>query len=486
LRSLQRELRGRFPPGGTPRAHGPDVVAPVRPTRRLPRGVVLALVACLVPATFALLRAWNSRLVADARLEARLEVLRAPAAVRVVEVRGAPGERVRAGDVLIVLASVAGEARRHAAEVAVRQAAARVAALEAGARLPDLDLGARVELALAARREALEARAELDVRTTEVETLRRERDRAEVELRLARADRAAGHASFEGRLREAAARLERARGASGLHALEVERLGGLAGDGLVSELALAERRAALEASLRTQDELSAALDARRLDQEAERAALARDEARDQARLAALDAAAASAVARRTAAAARAEELERLARERALLAPADADALVGLRARELELACLDLAAAQAELEAALEAGGGGDLRAAFDGEIEELRVAPGAVVAAGDALLSYHALDARVLVAYLPPEVARLLQDAQACTLVPEDGGAPLRARAGAAAPRLVPCPPELRPRDGPQVDLRVRLALEAAEPAELAARALDLRFQVVFDGRAGP
>lgn len=493
MRSLQRELRQRFPPREALRVRSQEASAPVVPARGTRWAWVVFLALMLGAGSAGAMRVWNGRIVADARLEAFRQVLRAPADVRVVELRCASGARVSAGEVLAVLAPVWGQARRRAAEVGVQRAQARLAALESGARLEGLDLSERVEGALEARREATAAAAELDVLTAEVAELEGERAALELELELAREDRRAGQASFEARSAEAASRLERERGDGEQRAFEVERLGRLAAEGLVSELVLSERRSALAASLRTQEELAAARDAVHLDQEAQRQGLERDSVRDAARLEALEARIASARARRDGALLREQEWSALSRERARLAPADGAALEELRERELELARIDLEQALAELAAAQEAGGGGELRAAFDGWVDSVEVVVGAQLESGAPLLGYHDRSTLALVAYVLPQEARRLERGARCTLVPEDGGPALEARVVEIAPRVVACPPDLWPAERETTDLRVRLRLECDAPQGLERLPLDLRFKVVFrslssesDGSDGP
>jgi multidrug resistance efflux pump len=453
---------------------------------RLARNVFLALLAAVSAGGVVWWRA-SRRVLVDGFVRASVVVAQAPARIRVTEVLVRPGERCLVGQPLVRLEALARDQERRALELAVEHARLRLLMAESGGELGQVDPARRHdELAEVQRRWVL---ASSEIAVAEADRVRQERRQAN--LTALRADlvgqhasemaaRQAERASLEARVRSAAARAE-------LGLVEAERATRLHGEGLLSEQDAQRTQAASTVERETLADARAALESHdRLAQaDAGRAAL--ELTRVAGDLAELELEIVAAQERVESARTELDAWGRLAHEKREGGPLHEADLLELRELELAMLFSELEVARSRLATFDGACGNTTLVAECAGIVDRVHVRIGAVVEAGETLVSYYDPAQIEILAFAPPDACAGILVGDACRLVVRGRDGPFPARVVALGSALEPCPPDIPSDDGERaLDLRRPIAIQPTARPEPGVFFPNERVAVVFEPETGP
>jgi hypothetical protein len=155
---------------------------------------------------------------------------------------------------------------------------------------------------------------------------------------------------------------------------------------------------------------------------------------------------------------------------------------GKQLRELELQLLrtDVAEAEALLGKFDEEMGNGLVLAEFDGIIDRIDVALGAIVDQDMPLLTYFDPTVQWVTAYVTPDLSKEALCGRTCRLFPEDSHTPLEGMVSSMGFTRVPCPPQLPEREGDSPDLRVPVHIDCDNRKKMSLLRPNMRVRVVF------
>ncbi len=365
----------------------------------------------------------------------------APAPVRVARLLCRDGQTVERGQVLALLEPVH-DPERDVLTSRLQRSKVRLALVQGGATLDEVDIGRRTESLVAAQLEL--QRAGNDARRAELEVagLTRSREALAAALHQDKTRKQGTVAVLQEQLREARARVEQA--TATLHekrerAAERQRLaeagitsGRDLAAALADEQAAAQEVAARQAAVLALEQAKGAASIDR-DLEGERATAA---------LAELDAAIATARATAEFASKESAAWRGTAARRDALLPRSSVPTTDLLALEVALLSAEVAEREAELGAHDHRVGRATIRAEHAGVVDRVHASEGAVLDAGQPLLTYFDPRAAWVELYVAPDQERLALGGEV-SLVPEGGGKAVAGTVAAIGRILVQAPVSL-------------------------------------------
>lgn len=421
----------------------------------------------LIGSAVAAVTVWiaESRTVVDGLVRANLVVARAPADVRVAEVYARPGDRCRKGAPLVRLEGLVGKDERRALALEVERRALRLELARSGGELEITDLGRRRDQAQLAEIEARVAEADRATAAARLEARIREKASESLALRQQH-DRTAGEvAATSQRVREADARVEASRAGLDVAGFDAESTAALKKEGITAERDVLSSRSEHERALSELESEEAAAEALRRDLSKSRrqSELAWEEIQlhaDQ-----TDAEIEAGRREIAALAARRDAWSELAELRRELLPEGLTDPGRLHELELVLLETELAEAQARLDAFDRETGNVVVEAAFDGVVDQVNAAAGFVVQKEAELVSYYDPGSLSIVAYAKPGQAGRIEAGERCGIYAEGSAARLSGEIAWRAHAWVTTPPLLREDANRPAGMRLPLAVEYVPPA---------------------
>ena len=417
----------------------------------------------------------SSRSVVRGVVRTDMEVIRAPARVRVEKVLVVPGQGCEPGDLLLQLSALDVSVERKVLELEVERSAKRVLIAAAGGVLGTTDLNRRQEMLSDARVQLRVAEAAARQASAEWQALVRQRARTEIELAQEKIRSDQSVATLEARTEELQAQADSFGAERVLAELGAEQGAELHSEGIVSEY---ERIAAEVGSRIAQKEwqgASVSLEAAQAELANAASLNALEGDRGEAVLLELDA--------RIAAAQRALELElarrtlweEVAQERGALLPENPSDAGTLRDLELAMLRIESETAQAKLAAFDARVGNALIHATLRGVVDAVLVREGSIVEAGEVLLRTFDPGGLHVEGYLEPGSEAFLHPGAECTIVPDGGNWSLRGEVSTVASTWEPCPLALLVDGLPEASPRLPFDVQPMDGGEAGGKGMPLR-----------